>query len=537
MGDEILRRGRRHFLRGAGGLVLSIPFLPSLLPRSALAQAATRPKFFVNMSTPNGGAWFENMYPGDAALTESATYAGRTIQRGALVAATAGSQAVLSPVLTASASKLTPRILGKMNVVAGFDMPYSLGHNTGGYLGNYARNDDDTYGKGKEIPTLDQVMSYSPSFYPDLSAIRVRSIHLGSSDSGHSVSWYWADPTTKTGAIVPIVGTSDSIGIFNKIFVAASGTPTSTRASVIDRVFDNYQRLRQSNRRLSTEDKARLDQHLARLQEIQRRSKVVVDCSGVQKPTQNADPYWYYPGPAGVANSVPAWQLLNDVIVAAFLCGTCRIATLDGDRSSGPFTDYTGGYQGTTDFHGLIHLTSQTADVPTARAAQAQVYPAWQRYFENAFLDLVSKLDVDDGTGQSLLDDAMVIWEQESSIITHEQQTMPIVMAGGAGGALRTGSYIDYRNRSVSRTFGPGANQVLHPGLIWNQWLGVKLQAMGVQRSEYEIPTFQPSRPAGAGTGGYGWFDDAIKAWSTPLVGDYNSAFPVLGEIPPFLKP
>jgi len=87
----------------------------------------------------------------------------------------------------------------------------------------------------------------------------------------------------------------------------------------------------------------------------------------------------------------------------------------------------------------------------------------------------------------------------------------------------------------VNRVYPGGAKQAFSPGLVWNQWMGVKLQAMGIQRSEYEIPMFQPSRPAGAGTGGYGWFDDAT-AWIIQKVGDYNSAFPVLGEIPPYLK-
>jgi hypothetical protein len=80
--------------------------------------------------------------------------------------------------------------------------------------------------------------------------------------------------------------------------------------------------------------------------------------------------------------------------------------------------------------------------------------------------------------------------------------------------------------------------QHFNPGLIWNQWMGVKLQAMGVARSEYEIPTFQPGRPAGAGTGGYGWFDDSPNlSYDVQKPGDYTSAYPVLGEIPPYLSP
>jgi hypothetical protein len=537
MADEIVTRGRRQFLQGLGGTLLAIPFLPSLLPRTARAQAMPAARFFVNMSTPNGGAWLENMFPPDSMLTESSSYAGRTIQRGALVPATSGTTSSLSPVLSAASSSLTTRLLGKMNVIAGFDMPYSLGHHTGGYLGNYAANNDIKYGKDKPIPTLDQVMAYSPSFYPDLSTILMRSMHLGTIDGQRAVSWYWANPETRTGAIVPIPGTVDTITLFNKIFVATPPAGTvPTRTPVIDRVFESYQRLRQSNRRLSTADKQRLDDHLTRLQEIQRRSRIMVSCPGIQAPTVNAKQYWRTSGPQGVASSISGFQLMNDVIVAAFLCGTARIATLDADVAPGPFTDYVGGYNGTTDFHSLIHLTSQTSDMTVAQTSQGMVYAAWQRCFENAFLDLITKLDTDDGMGHSLLDQSLVVWEQECANITHESTSIPIVTAGSAGGALRTGSYIDYRNRAVTRSVAGANHQVFSPGLIWNQWMGTKLQAMGVQRLEYEVPAFQPSRPAGAGTGGYGWFDDAVKAFSVQKPGDYDSAYPVLGEIPPYLK-
>jgi hypothetical protein len=534
---EIVTIGRRQFLRGAGGLLLAIPFLPSLAPRSARAAAGARPKFFVNLSSPNGGAWLENMFPPDSMLTESMTYAGRMIRRGALVPTAMGAQASLSPVLTAASSRLTPRLLGKMNVIKGFDMPFALQHHTGGYLGNYARNDNN-YGKGKDIPTLDQVMAYSPSFYADLSGTLMRSMHLGTSDSTRAVSFYYANPDAKSGGIVPIAGTADSQAVFNKVFVAPQSGPVSKRTPVVDQVLANFQRLRQSNRRLSTADKQRLDEHLARLQEIQRRSKVVISCAGVTPPTANASMYWKYPGPQGVAKSVPAFQLLNDVIVAAFLCGTSRIATMDGQASTAPFTDYLGVFHGTIDFHGLIHLTSQTADASLATQSQVQVFPAWQRYFENVFVDLISKLDTDNGTGGSLLDDCLVVWEQECAHITHNQASIPIITGGGAGGALKTGSYIDYSNPMVSRVYMGGAMQRFNPGLIWNQWMGVKLQAMGIPRSEYELPKFQPSRPAGAGTGGYGWFDDAPNiSYNVQKTGDYNSAYPVLGEIPPYLSP
>jgi hypothetical protein len=528
--DEIEVRGRRQFLKGAGGTLLAMPFLPSLMPREAKAQTV-RPKYFVSLATSHGAVYQQHMFPGDSMLTESATYAGRTVKRGALTPTISGSQSALSTVLQAPTAKLTPRLLGKMNVIAGFDMPYALGHNTGGHLGNFAANDDDTYGKTKPIPSIDQVMAYSPAFYGNLSAVLRRSIHLGASHKERSLSYYWSNPATKTGTIQPNVGTADSLAVFDSIFVAPKTGTQPMRTPVIDRVLENYRRLRQGNRRLSASDRQRLDDHLTRLSEIQRRSKVLVSCPAVARPTKNASGIWEWPGPQGVANSIAGFQLLNDIIVAAFLCGTCRIATLDAaTQQLAVFSDYIG------DWHDLAHVASQKDPAAAATlAAEVSLREGYQKYFEHEFLDLITKLDVDDGTGHSILDDTLVVWTQEACAITHEGFSLPVIAAGGAGGALKTGSFIDYRDRARAMSITQG--QTYAPGLVWNQWLGTALQAMGVPRAEYELPMYQPSRPAGAGTGGYGWFDDSTQMWSVQKVGDYKTAFPVMGEIPTFLKP
>ena len=75
--QELLLTGRRQFLKGLGGGLLALPLLPSLWPRGASAQVLSRPKNFVSMITGHGGVWFENMFPSDAMLSESASYAGR----------------------------------------------------------------------------------------------------------------------------------------------------------------------------------------------------------------------------------------------------------------------------------------------------------------------------------------------------------------------------------------------------------------------------------------------------------------------------
>ena len=514
---------RRQFLAGMGGALLALPLLPSLLEREA--QAATRPKNFVCFATPHGGAWFSNMFPAASALTEQTSYAGRTVRRGALTATQSGGTASISTVLNAPSTLLTPAVLGKLNLIAGLDIPWYIGHHTGGHLGNsYANDNNGSLPGSYAIPTIDQVMAYSPSFYPSLGGILRRSLEFGSQQNNRGISFNWSNPDTRSGTIQALTPDNDTQKAFDSVFVAGSNpTPTPTRVPIVDRVFASYQRLRQGSRRLSSADRQRLDEHLTRLQEIQRRITVKVSCGDLQRPTQNANDLWGYLEPKGISDGTTAYQLTNDIIVAALSCGTCRIATVGAcDQGTALFSNYAG------DWHqSICHPASQNGDA----AAEATLHQSYQVFFEKAFLDLVTKLGASNGAGGTLLDDSLVMWTQESCHKTHDTYSVPVITAGGAGGALKTGSYIDYRNMAVGNS---GLEGGYNPGLLWNQWLGAVLQAVGVPRSEYETAKYQPSRPSGAGTAGFGWwkyYEDGSN------VADYQSAIATLGEIPVYLKP
>jgi hypothetical protein len=169
------------------------------------------------------------------------------------------------------------------------------------------------------------------------------------------------------------------------------------------------------------------------------------------------------------------YQAMNDVIVAAFLCDTSRIATIDVRED---FSTYAG------DWHADVAHHSGEPD----GAMQQILMAAHQLTFEKIFLDLCAKLDVDDGTGKTVLDGALVAWTQESGEYTHAGQGMPIVTAGGAGGFLKTGNYCDYRNPLLVSDPGEQGNATVKilGGLLWQQWLGTALQAMGLPPADYE---------------------------------------------------
>ena len=90
---------RRQFLRGLGGLTLALPFLPSLLPRSAQSAPGDMPKRFIAMATSHGGIWTRSMYPDRASLTDTRMYAGHEIRGGRLTRRIDSGRAVISPVL------------------------------------------------------------------------------------------------------------------------------------------------------------------------------------------------------------------------------------------------------------------------------------------------------------------------------------------------------------------------------------------------------------------------------------------------------
>jgi hypothetical protein len=471
-----MKTTRRQLLRGAGGFSLGLPFLPSLA-RPRFAHGAdplpARLPRFVAFTTEHGGISGTNMFPDPALLTEKTDlFPGHTAGWGMLRAHPDGADAVLSPVLRAPAGVLTDRLVAKMNVLRGFDIPFYIGHHTGGHLGNYARNDGNG-SEGKAVqgdlwPTIDQVMAYSPTFYPDLGGIKERSLYTGTRGG---LSWGWSNPTGHTGGVQEVRPEASSLALFNRIFVPPAAAGTNPRKPIVDRVIDSYRSLRNGNRRLSAADRQRLDDHLARLAELQRRLSVTrpASCSGVARPTDDSNRVGYsYQDPV---KSQRKFKLFNDVIAAAFMCGTTRIAVVGvGDTFSG--------FSG--DWHQDVAHKFMTA------SAQQLLVDALRLTFASSMLDLAAKLDVEETPGATYLDNTLLQWTQESGQHTHDSPSIPIVTFGNAAGFLKTGLYVDYRNvtpRGKLTIFGESYE---YTGLTYSRWLSTVLQAMRLPRTEFE---------------------------------------------------
>lgn len=517
MTRRVKKISRRHVLRGIGGFALATPFLPSLLTGSEAKAAPTgAPRRFLALRTDHGGVNGANMFPGDSVLSDSIEYAGHTVRRGALSVGGMSGTASLSPVLSAPAESLSPALVAKMNVVRGLDVGFYLSHNRGGTLGNFGDSDHEPR---TLIPTCDQALAWSDKFYTSLDTILQRSIVVGSGQ----MSWGHTNPQDPNSPVESLHAEVSSQTLFGQLY-RDPGNQMEQRPPIVDLVLEDFNRLRQSNRRLSSADRQRLEAHVAKLDEIQRRLNVTLACDGVVPPTADSGTLWHGNFVRNIPDHVEFWRLMNDVIVASLSCDTSRIVTL---RAGDMWSDSgaTGWFHDTP-----LEWHQDIAHQWFTDSSQQALVESNQRFFQNVFLDLVNKLDaVQEADGGTLLDACLAFWTMESGSHTHDPIDLPIVMAGGACGWLNTGSYIDYRNRNVVAHDGQGEFDIGVPtyvGLLYNQFLGTCMQAMGLAPEDYEV---EPG-------GGYGYHWEAPETWYAGYQKYPSSVANARGEVLPFLR-
>jgi hypothetical protein len=519
MARRVIDITRRQFLLGAGGVAVGLPILPSLLTKTAYGAdpTFTRAPRLYWLTSEHGGAFESSMFPSEGLLKNSQDlYSGHTVRSGALATTTEGDDTVLSPILRAKSATFTPALLAKMNVLWGLDVPFYIAHNTGLHLGNYARNDGNG-DEGKDVqafprPTIDQIMAWSPSFYPDLGSVRERAMIFG----GRPVSWNYSNPDSQSGSIDNVRGNSSSLDMFKKIFVAPDEPTMPARPPIVDRVLESYNRLRNGNSRLSAGDKQRLDDHIARIAELERKLTAgsSASCGDVTAPTDDASKH-NGDTPEDAGKQI---QLYNEVAAVAFMCGTSRIAVVCHEDTA-RYVSYGG------DWHQEVAHQWQNDD------PQSKLVTSYQSFFETSFLDMAARLDVEEAPGVTYLDNSLVVWSQESGMETHGSVSIPIITFGGAAGYLNTGLLCDYRrttDKSSEYDPGAGGKQVL--GVLYAQWLATVLQAMGVPPSEFERWDHKGYGVPYLGTVDWGPpFKSHYTSTTSPYFTDASNILPFLG--------
>ena len=489
---------RRFFLRGIGGTVLALPFLPSLLPRSAGAQLDGAPKRFIvvkSFSTQLVKEWYPSLQ-GNGYELRNAKYSGSkaddtTLLTQPLASGLPYTQAPLTDFETANGisgilgPKLNP-YLSKMNLIRGLDFLPEVNHNFGGLLGNYSSCTNATPCEGDslaDVPTIDQVLAYSSKFYPDTPTQRYLHLSQGVSDS-----MSYTD-RGQGGSVEQLKARTNPLDAFNDLFGGAAAPTEPGEANtaprsddlLVDRVMEQYRTLRQSNR-LSAEDRDKVDQYVNLMAELQAKLSVrpTLSCTAPAEPESLAN------NESTDASDIRRkWDVMLDIVQAGLLCDRTRIITLGVHKALGPGPDsgdatLTGHYHSENaaggTWHGLAH--------DWGNANSRRMLAGINHWIANEFFaKLLEKLDVPEGEG-TMLDNSLVYWGNELGF-NHLAYSVPCVTAGGAGGAITTGRYLDYIDWDSPAYFSQEDGNVIR-GIPHNQFLVSVLQAMGLSPADYE---------------------------------------------------
>jgi Protein of unknown function (DUF1552) len=525
---------RRLFLRGAGGALLALPFLQSLLPKAAGAQAMTAPKRFIvfkSFSTQLIKQWYPT-FTGNGYALKNSKYTGSKADGSTLLTQKlAGGPYTWAPLSDLKTDKGISGILGaklnpfldKLTLIRGLDFLPAVNHNFGGLLGNFSSCTEATPCVGvalPAVPTIDQVLAYSPKFYQTTPGLR--SLHIS---QGVEDAMSYSDGGKAGGAVEQLKTRTNPRDVFNDLFagVMDSGMPMPSGpdpdALLVDKVVEQYRALKASTR-LSADDKAKLEAHIGLLAEVEAKLSTTTKLSCV-KPAD----------PGSLANNSGTdptdiqkkWDLFLDLVVAAIACDRTRVITIGVHKALGPGPDpadtkLIGHYHSEDASGGTWHGLAHDFANENSRRMLAGINN-W--IAEELFAKLLTKLDVAENGDQTMLDNSLVYWGNELGF-NHIAYGVPCLLAGGAGGFIKPGRYLDYIDWDGKAYFSQEDGNVIK-GIPHNRFLATALQAMGLAPADYER----------AGQAGYG---------STSTSGRDGNAWPIdydlstIGQILPGIQ-
>lgn len=259
---------------------------------------------------------------------------------------------------------------------------------------------------------------------------------------------------------------TDPRGAFSRLFPAQSGETSDAdkvrlgQASVLDLVAQQYEALAP---RLSGEDKKKLDLHreLVRGAEARVRALESITCERPDSPSLEDN--------FGSVNHYESrFDAFVDITAAALACDLTRVVTIQMSQLRNDHLGISG------DVHADFAHSSET------NPASIEVMSKYGEVHAEHFRRLLVALDsVPEGNG-TLLDNCAVLWCSELATGTHRFNIWPAIVAGGAGGALRTGRYLRYVPQTPTPNPNPnfsGVQPII--GRPHNQLLTTLGQAVG----------------------------------------------------------
>lgn len=428
------RFGRRAFLRGAAGTMVALPFLSSLRVR---AQETNFPKRLLLVYSPNG-VTHEDWFPTNT--SETGFDLGLS----------------LSPFEPYRDRLIITKGLNIEVASIGPGGPHQKGLGglwTGTHLqeGNFVDGCGSRAGWADGI-SVDQVVANQVGFdtaEPSLE-LGVRAIEA---DVRARMSY--------SGPGSPNPPMNDPLDVYLRLFSSFMADPDelealrARRRSVLDTVQDQFAAL---NPRLGFEDRAKLEQHLEIVRDVERRLDILPGdgtACGVpdEPPILNEDN----------EEDMPAiGDLQADLLAMAFACDSTRVASL---QFSSAINNIRLPWLGSTS---AGHTMSHAAASATSTHAKRSEHMKWYAERVVRMMDTLARIPEGDGT---VLDNTLIVWGNEvSKGNLHTHQDIPFVIVGSAGGYFRTGRYLEFggvsHNKllvSIMHAMGVNQDNIGHP--------------------------------------------------------------------------
>ena len=409
------RIARRHFLRGtlAGGVAVGIglPLLEAMLNDhgSALAQNQPLPRRFGTFFFGNGrGVQAERWRP---------TGSGASWTPSPLLAPLAELKDYVS-VVTGMNAKLdkSPQghHKGSAAILSGYEFVTQPANNA-------------PYRSTFQKPSIDQLVAAAVG-----SATPFKSLELATSSRVINGEGTTIQYISHNGPDSPNPPELEPAALFDRLFAggapaAPSATPALTdklralRSSVLDTVISDLDAM---HARVGAADRIRLEQHTESIRAIERRltmepaAGAAVQCSSPTRPAAIA-------GERGKEPLAERLDAFGDLLTLAFSCDLSRVFSLQWSGSAGGPVFWQVG--ATRTHHDLSHDGASAQDVMEAITI----------FTMEQLAALLGKLKATpDGAGNLLDSLALIATSDTSDGEAHSVNDLPIVIAGGGGGAL-----------------------------------------------------------------------------------------------------
>ena len=237
------------------------------------------------------------------------------------------------------------------------------------------------------------------------------------------------------GANQPANPVDDPFQMYSRIFANANLSDDqlkkliAERQSVLDFLKDDLNRL---EARVSSEDKAKLEAHLAGIRSIE---QGLANSGNGCKPLVMPAKY-----DAHAMDKFPAAARLQlDLMILAHKCNMTKVSTyMWANADSWQYFPWIG----VNEEH---HTLSHSGDNDAAATQKLITINTWHSTEFNYMLDQFAA--VTEADGSNMLDNMLILWGNELGAgNTHTYKNIPWVIAGSAGGFLKTGRQVNYKD-------------------------------------------------------------------------------------------